>query len=145
MRVISVNLMKKFLLTLTLLLPFSLFGQELYTASNQPTALYHQINDALTANKPRLAERLFQGVVEFYEQNADESVLPESYFGMALAFALNGHYRESIRYHKKALKIHRKYRNDEATEITINLGLTYQLAGKERKAKKILGQNLMPS
>lgn len=68
----------------------------------------------------------------------------ENYFGKALALALNGDYRQSIYYHRKALKAHRRYYHEESLEITINLGLTFQLAGREKKARRILRELYVP-
>jgi tetratricopeptide (TPR) repeat protein len=105
----------------------------------EPTSLYQKANESLSAGDTRNAILIFDQVVTFYEEKGRENELPESYLGMALSFALNGNYSESIRYHKKALRAHHKYRCDEsALEIELNLGLAYQLAGKERKAKKYL-------
>jgi tetratricopeptide (TPR) repeat protein len=101
--------------------------------------LYHQINESLSENKPKQAIQHFKKVIEFYVQEKREQEIPENYFGIALAFAFSGHYKESIRYHKKAIRAHRKYRSkDEPVEMMINLGLTYELAGKNRKAKRLM-------
>jgi tetratricopeptide (TPR) repeat protein len=130
--------MKKFYLLL-LFLPLAGSAQTIITASNEPLALYQAINNALATDRPKLALEHFKKIVCLYEEQGRSSELPQTYFGMALGLALNGHYKESIRYHKKAIRAHKKFRNDEPLEIIMNLGLTYTLAGKERKAKKILG------
>jgi tetratricopeptide (TPR) repeat protein len=131
--------MKTLYLTLLLLCPLIVCGQQIITASSEPLDLYHDINNALATDHPRDAIQTFRKVISFYEGNGREMDLPESYFGMALALALNGHYKESIRFHKKAIRCHRKYRGTEPTEILINLGLTYLLAGKDHKARRFLG------
>jgi tetratricopeptide (TPR) repeat protein len=128
---------------------FLLFGfaapalaQEMALASNgtsEPLDLYRKVNESLTEGKTKLALNIFDEVVEFYEHEGRLKELPGNYLGMALSLALNGNYSESIRYHKKALRAHRKYKASEPNdEIRVNLGLAYQLAGKERKAKRLL-------
>jgi tetratricopeptide (TPR) repeat protein len=125
-----------------MLLSLSAVGQEVVVANDDPdmpVGLYKKANEFLTVGKTKLAINTFEKVIAFYEQEGRLKELPENYLGMALSFALNGHYPESIRYHKKALRAHRKYKSTESPdEIMINLGLAYQLAGKERKAKKYL-------
>jgi|GEM_PF-6040051 len=135
----KLRIMKSLYLILFALLPLIVSGQQIITASNEPMELYQHINNALAIDQPKDAIQIFKKVIAFYEEEGREMNLPESYFGMALALALNGHYRESIRYHKKAIRCHRKYRNEEPTEIFINMGLTYVLAGKDRKARRYLG------
>ena len=94
----------------------------------------------METDRPKDALTQFKEVVDFYKKQGRNDELPQAYFGMALGLALNGHYKESIRYHKKAMRVHKKYRQEEPLEIEMNLGLTYSLAGKTKKAKKILGQ-----
>jgi tetratricopeptide (TPR) repeat protein len=121
---------------------FSSFGQELAMARNgsaEPVSLYLRANESLMQGDTRRAIHIYKEVVEFYQDENRRNELPESYLGMALSFALTGHYPESIRYHKKALRAHRKYRSKEApVEILINMGLAYHLAGKEKKSRKYL-------
>lgn len=116
------------------------FCQDLAMASetgNEPLLLLKQAHLSLDAGNTRLAINIFEKVIEFYEHEGRQKEVPENYLGMALALAFNGNYHRSIQYHKKALRAHRKYKGREsAEEIRINLGLTYQLAGKDRKAKK---------
>lgn len=130
------------------LLPFFVFplvlSAQIITASTEPIRLYEQINNSMASDNPKKAIEEFKGVIEFYESQGRENELPQTYFGMALVLALNGNYKESIRYHKKAIKMHRKYRKDAPTEMFINLGLTYELAGKTRKAKRLFeGKNII--
>lgn len=120
-------------------LPLATFCQQLILASNEPTVLYEKANQSLNVGNTKMANQIFRQVIEFYEQEGRVKEVSEGYLGMALAFAFNGHYKESIRYHKKALKAHHKYRVTESDDaILFNLGLAYQLAGKERKAKRYL-------
>ena len=133
----------KFLITFAcLFLSFAAISQEVIVADNsgnEPNSLYQKANEFLTIGNTRLAINIFEKVIDFYEHEGRLKELPENYLGMALSLALNGHYPESIRYHKKALRAHRRYKSKEpADEIMINLGLAYRLAGKERKAKKYL-------
>lgn len=133
----------KFLITFAFLfLSFAAISQEVIVADNsgnEPTHLYQKVNESLTIGNTKLALNIFEKVIDFYEHEGRLKELPENYLGMALSLALNGHYPESIRYHKKALRAHRRYKSKEpADEIMINLGLAYRLAGKERKAKKYL-------
>jgi tetratricopeptide (TPR) repeat protein len=125
-----------------LLITFQASCQEVVIASNnttEPIGLYKKVNESLTLGHTKLALNIFKQVIEFYEEEGRLNELPANYLGMALSLALNGNYPESIRYHKKALRAHRKYKSNEpADEIMINLGLAYQLAGKERKAKRYL-------
>jgi tetratricopeptide (TPR) repeat protein len=115
------------------------FAQEVIVANNEPTVLYKKANESLSMGDTRLAINIFEKVIDFYESEGRVKELSESYLGMALSFAFNGNYPESIRYHKKALRAHHKYRPNESDDaIMLNLGLAYQLAGKERKAKKYL-------
>jgi tetratricopeptide (TPR) repeat protein len=118
------------------------FGQEIILAQHTPAEpfnLFMEANLSLDAGHTREAVQKFEKVIEFYQSSGRQSELAEHYFGMALAFALNGNYRQSIRFHKKALRAHNRYTSSEpAREIEINLGLTYQLAGREHKAKKYL-------
>lgn len=133
----------KFLITFAFLfLSFAAISQEVIVADNsgnEPSSLYQKANEFLTIGNTRLAINIFEKVIDYYEHEGRVKELPENYLGMALSLALNGHYPESIRYHKKALRAHRRYKSKEpADEIMINLGLAYRLAGKERKAKKYL-------
>jgi tetratricopeptide (TPR) repeat protein len=125
-----------------LLLSLPAIAQELIVADKEgdvPIGLYKKANELLTIGNTKLAINIFEKVIDFYEQEGRLNELPENYLGMALSFALNGHYPESIRYHKKALRAHRRYKSKEpAEEIMINLGLAYRLAGKEKKAKRYL-------
>jgi tetratricopeptide (TPR) repeat protein len=118
------------------------FGQEVILAqhsSAEPFNLFMEANLSLDAGHTREAVQKFEKVIEFYQSSGRQSELAEHYFGMALAFALNGNYRQSIRFHKKALRAHQRYTSSEpAREILINLGLTYQLAGREKKARRYL-------
>lgn len=126
---------------LLLLFPALAFCQEVMFANseNEPTGLYQKANESLNNGDTKLAMDIFKQVIEFYEEEGRTKEVSESYLGMALAFAFNGNYSESIRFHKKALRAHHKYRPQESDDaIRFNLGLAYQLAGKERKAKKIL-------
>jgi tetratricopeptide (TPR) repeat protein len=120
-------------------MPLAGMSQNISTSDEPVSHLYQEINNSLPAHNPKTALRSFKRVVNYYIQHGRASELPERYFGMALGLALNGHYRKSIRYHKKAITLHHKYRKDDPLEISINLGLTYYLAGKDRKAKRILG------
>jgi tetratricopeptide (TPR) repeat protein len=132
--------------TTLLLLTFGLCaeGQEIILASADPTepiALYQQASESLSHGNTRKAKTIFHEVIEFYQEEGRLRELSQSYLGMALAFALNGNYSESIRYHKKALRAHRKYRkNEPADDILMNLALAWQLAGKERKSKRLLAR-----
>jgi tetratricopeptide (TPR) repeat protein len=125
------------------LLCLSSFAQDLAMTPSEkiePLDLYRSANASLVSGDTRRAIHFYKEVVEFYHQQHRANELPESYLGMALSFALNGHYPQSIRYHKKALRAHRKYRrNDSADEILFNMGLAYQLAGKDKKSRKYLG------
>jgi tetratricopeptide (TPR) repeat protein len=130
------------LLILFLALAVSSYGQDVILAqhtSAEPFNLFMEANQSLDAGNTREAVQKFEKVIEFYQTSGRQSELAEHYFGMALAFALNQNYRQSIRYHKKALRAHSRYTSREpAQEIRINLGLTYQLAGRQQKAKKYL-------
>ncbi len=132
----------KHLLGFILLLPLTIRAQQVVVSSANPECLYREINYSLLHHHPKVALRAFKKIVDFYcdEKRGDE--LPEKYFGMALGLALNGYYKESISYHKKAIRLHHRYRKGEPLEISINLGLTYYLAGKEKKAKRILGDSI---
>lgn len=104
-----------------------------------PASLYAAANHSLSQGDTKNAAGIFRQVIEYYESEGREKEVPESYLGMALAFAFSGHYQQSIKYHKKALRAHHRYRGNESDDsIRMNLGLAYQLAGKERKAKKLL-------
>jgi tetratricopeptide (TPR) repeat protein len=115
------------------------FSQNLEIINSEPTALYAKANHSLSVGDTKHATDIFKQVINFYESEGRLKEVSESYLGMALAFAFNGNYQESIRYHKKALRAHHRYRAGESDDaIRLNLGLTYELAGKTRKAKKIL-------
>jgi tetratricopeptide (TPR) repeat protein len=135
----SYPLMKIAAAFVLLLFPVVSFSQQLVMASNEPTVLYAKANRSLNLGDTKMADQIFRQVIEFYEQEGRVKEVSEGYLGMALAFAFNGHYRESIRYHKKALRAHHRYRAAESDDaIRFNLGLAYQLAGKERRAQKYL-------
>jgi tetratricopeptide (TPR) repeat protein len=136
--------MKNLLLISVLILPLASTAQVIMV-STEPVQLYEVINNSLEYNKPKTALQSFKKVIAFYKQEGRSSELPEKYFGMALGLALNGYYKESIRYHKKAIRQHHRYREGEPLEISINLGLTYYLAGQKRKAKRILGDTDLTS
>jgi tetratricopeptide (TPR) repeat protein len=118
------------------------YSQEYVFASNEAdktTSLYKMANESLNTGNTKQALDMFEQVVEFIEETGRAEELPENYLGMALSLALSGHYPESIRYHKKALRAHRKYKSSESPEeIKINLGLVYELAGKKRRSEKFL-------
>jgi tetratricopeptide (TPR) repeat protein len=132
--------MKNPLALLFLLSSISCFAQDVSVElPAQPFGLYKEANQSLNNGDTKNAILIYGKLVEFYEQEGRQTELPESYLGMALSFALNGNYNESIRYHKKALRAHHRYkRNESALEIELNLGMAYQLAGKDRKAKRYL-------
>jgi tetratricopeptide (TPR) repeat protein len=133
--------MKRYLPCVISLL-FALGGkaQSLITSKSGDLAgTYQHIGILLSDNHVRSAEKIFSRVIDVYRAEQKSEALSEQYFGMALALAFNGHYRKSIAYHKKALRAHKKFRSTEPDEIVFNLGLTYYLAGKMRKAKVILG------
>lgn len=136
--------MKPLYLILLACCPLIVSGQQVVTASNQSLEVYQHINNALATDQPDRAIAIFEQLMSDYESQGLQNDLPESYFGMAFALALNGHYKQSIRYHKKAVRAHRKYRKGEPTEILLNMGLTYVLAGKDRKARKYLGSDPLP-
>jgi tetratricopeptide (TPR) repeat protein len=118
------------------------FSQEVIMASNtssEPLGLYKKVNESLTLGNTRSAMNTFKKVIEFYEEEGRLKELPQNYLGMALSLAFNGNYKESIRFHKKALRAHRKYRAGESNaDILMNLGLAYELAGKMKKSKRVL-------
>ena len=120
----------------------STLGQDVILARNttaEPFNLFMEANQSLDAGNTREAVQKFEKAIQFYQNSGRQSELAEHYFGMALAFAFNKNYRQSIRYHKKALRAHTRYTSREpAPEILINLGLTYQLAGRPYMAKKYL-------
>ena len=125
-----------------LLVSMSAYCQEIIIASNrspEPLNLLKQAHSSLGEGNVRLAINIFEKVISFYENEGRQKELAENYLGMALAFALNGNYDESIQFHKKALRAHKKYKsNESADEILTNLGLAYHLAGKVKKARKYL-------
>lgn len=123
---------------LLVVVPALCFSQDL-TLPSEPASLYAKASQSLNAGDSKDAENIFKQVIHFYKKEGRVKEVPESYLGMALAFAFNGDYEQSIRFHKKALRTHHRYRCDESDDaIRFNLGLTYQLAGKDRKAKKFL-------
>jgi tetratricopeptide (TPR) repeat protein len=134
--------MRLSLLSLLIIASATSFAQEVILAqhsSAEPFNLFMEANQSLDAGHTRAAVQKFEKVIEFYQTSGRQSELAEHYFGMALAFALNKNYRQSIRFHKKALRAHSRYTSVQpAREILINLGLTYQLAGRAKKAKKYL-------
>jgi tetratricopeptide (TPR) repeat protein len=133
--------MKKVLPVLFLLAPFFAVAQNKINSSSEIVGVYHEINTFLDSGEVRKAEKAFDKIVRFYQHSHNNEAMPEQYFGMALALALSGYYPKSISYHKKAIREHKRFRESEPYEITINLGLTYHLAGKTRKAKMILGES----
>jgi tetratricopeptide (TPR) repeat protein len=132
--------MKNTLAFLILLSALSTFGQDISAElPAAPSTLYREANESLNNGDKKNAILIYDKVVDFYEQEGRQAELAESYLGMALSFALNGNYPESIRYHKKALRAHHRYKKKESSlEIELNLGMAYQLAGKDRKAKRYL-------
>jgi tetratricopeptide (TPR) repeat protein len=132
--------MKNPLALLFLVSTISGFAQQVSVESPaQPFGLYKEANQSLSIGDTKNAILIYDKLVDFYQQEGRQNELPESYLGMALSFALNGNYDESIRYHKKALRAHHRYKSNESSlEIELNLGLAYQLAGKDRKAKRYL-------
>lgn len=129
----------KFVLAIFLFVSSVSSFAQIAIARSNPQYLYQQANHSLDAGDVKSADLIFRQVIEFYELEGRTKEVSENYLGMAMAFAFNGHYKASIRYHKKALKAHHKYREDESDDaIRFNLGLAYQLAGKERKAKRYL-------
>lgn len=123
-----------------LLITFFSRAQDLaINTTSYPASLYAKANESLSVGDTKNATDIFKQVIEFYENEGRVKEVPESYLGMALAFAFSGHYHQSIKFHKKALRAHHRYRGRESDDsIRFNLGLAYQLAGKERKAKKLL-------
>ena len=127
-------------ISILILIAFSSFGQDVAIATTDKTyKLFQKAHASLDAGNIQQAISIFKQVIAFYEEEGRHKELSENYLGMALAFALNGNYHESIRYHKKALRAHKRYKSGEpADEILINLGLAYHLAGREHKAKRYL-------
>ena len=122
-----------------LLIPLFTFSQDVTSTMQDPAALYVKANQSLSAGDTKQATEIFKEVIQLHQREGRLKEVSESYLGMALAFAFNGNYTESIRFHKKALRAHHRYRCDESDDaIRLNLGLTYQLAGKTRKAKRLL-------
>lgn len=121
------------------LIPAVCLSQHLHVGFADPSALYARASQSLSAGNSKQAEQIFEQVIQLYKKEGRVKEVPESYLGMALAFAFNGDYHQSIRFHKKALRTHHRYRCNESDDaIRFNLGLTYQLAGKGKKAKKFL-------
>jgi hypothetical protein len=132
-------LMKPLAIALICLSSLAAKAQEIVFASAEPLAFHEKINLSLSGDNVKDALTTFKNLIAYYKSTHQYDQLPESYFGMALALALNGNYRESIHYHKLAMRAHKKLNKQEAVEMNINLGLTYKLAGKEKKAQRILG------
>jgi len=101
-----------------------------------------EINNALQQDHTKEAIRAFRRMVAECKKETDPCHLVETYFGFALALALNEKYSQSIRYHKKSIRLHKKFHKNEPLEMYLNLGLTYYLADKEKKARKILGNSI---
>src|SRR5688572_30105281 len=103
----------KFAAAFLLLIVYSTaFSQDVTLVGNSmqdPADLYKKANESLNTGNTKLAINIFEQVIAFYQREGRVKELSENYLGMALAFALNGNYTESILYHKKALKAHRKY------------------------------------
>jgi hypothetical protein len=135
--------MKPLYLIALLLAPYFINGQQITLASEELSCIYEPVNNALATGNAKNAVEAFEVVVRYYIERGKNAELPETYFGMALMLALNGYYKESIIYHKKAIRAHKAIRDDDPLEMRINLGLTYQLAGKKRKARRILGDNFL--
>jgi hypothetical protein len=131
--------MKPLAIALIILSSFASNAQELVTSSASVLAFYEEINLSLSEDKVKDARDTFHKMIMHFKSTDQVAKLPESYFGMALALALTGHYKESIHYHKLAMRAHKKIHKEDAIEMSINLGLTYKLAGKEKKAHRILG------
>jgi hypothetical protein len=131
--------MKPIVLALLIFSSWLSHAQELVTSAASPLAFYEEINLSLSEDNVKDARDTFKKLIGHFKSTDQSSKLPESYFGMALALALTGHYKESIHYHKLAMRAHKKINKEDAVEMSINLGLTYKLAGKERKAHRILG------
>ena len=134
--------MRTLFLLLFTMVAITSFGQDVVLAQNtssEPFNLFREASQSLDEGRPRQAVLKFEKIIEYYQHSGRQSELAQNYFGMALAFAFSKNYRQSIRYHKKALRAHNRYTSSEpAQEILINLGLTYQLAGRKNKAKKYL-------
>ena len=120
-------------------LPLITAGQN-NVVSNDPMITYASIHSLLSHNNASQAIADFEWFVANMPDKERGENIAENYFGMALALALNGNYRESIHYHRKAMKAHCETHHEQSLEIKINLGLTYQLSGRERKARRILGE-----
>jgi tetratricopeptide (TPR) repeat protein len=106
-----------------------------------PVTLYKEASQSLNHGNPKLAIQAYNKVIAFYQQEGKTRELSENYLGMALSFAFNGHYQESIRFTKKALRAHKKYRANEFPDaILLNLSLAYKLAGKDRKANRVMNR-----
>lgn len=97
---------------------------------------------SLSFDNPSQVCKIFKEAVRSDKKSGDYQQISEKYFALALGLALNGHYKRSIRFHKKAIRIHERFRDDDPLEIELNLGLTYHLAGKTKKAKRILGETI---
>ena len=132
-------LMKTLAIALICLSSLACNAQEIVYASAKANAFYEEISLSLSEDNVKDALSTFKDLIAYYRRTHQHKQLPESYFGMALALALNGDYKESIRYHKLAIRAHKKLNKQEAVEMNINLGLTYKLAGKDKKAQRILG------
>jgi len=139
--------MKKIIcaMTLMLLVAFESPSQEtsIHTANDglEPSSLFTLATRSLEYGNRRVAQNTFDDIVKFYQQTGRLTELPETYFWMGLVLALNENYHKSIRYHKKAIRAHKKYkRNDNYDEIVINLALTYGLSGRQRKSDRLLSR-----
>ncbi len=131
-----------FLLLLSLPVTVS-FAQNAVVANTEeaPLSLYKEANEFLNNGDTEGAIDVYNQVIDFYTQEGRLTELSESYLGMALSFALSGNYDESIRFHKKALRAHRRYRSSEFPDaILMNLSLVYKLAGKERKSSRFMNK-----
>ena len=131
-------------LSLALIMIFStmaVHAQELASSgADVPLGFYEEINLSLSGDHVKDALQTFSKLIAHYKSTHQLQKLPESYFGMALALALNGHYKASIHYHKLAIRSQRKVYHQDSIEMSINLGLTYLLAGKGRRAQRLLGE-----
>src|SRR5690606_32720027 len=131
--------MKYFFLIVTALASFKATCQEFADtrrSDNNTFQTYKKANELLSTGDTKEALVLFDQIATHFINQNELKELPAHYMATALSLAFSGHYSQSIRYHKKALKAHRKYKPTEPDEaINMNLGLVYQLAGKDRKSK----------
>lgn len=136
--------MKYFFLIVMALTSFKATCQEIAGASRNDNTfqVYKKANELLSSGDTKEALALFDRIAAHFIHQNELKELPAHYMATALSLAFSGHYSQSIRYHKKALRAHRKYKSAEPNEaINMNLGLVYQLAGKDRKSKKHLGKH----